>query len=83
MKVNQLIGDEGTAGEVKVQFKTRFYPNDSERTYPTDSTYYDLTGIPTSVRFTGRQVRLRIEGNSIEDWRVGTMRINAESGGRR
>lgn len=83
MKVNQLIGDEGTAGEVKVQFKTRFYPNDTERTYPTDSTYYDLTGIPTSVRFTGRQVRLRIEGNSIEDWRVGTMRINAESGGRR
>jgi len=83
MKVNQLIGDEETAGEVQVQFKTRFHPNDTERTYPSSSTYYSLTNMPTSVRFTGRQVRIRVEATGNEDWRVGTMRINAESGGRR
>ena len=83
MKVNQLIGDEDTAGEVQVQFKTRFHPNDTERTYPTDSTYYDLNSMPTSVRFTGRQVRLRVEATGNEDFRVGTFRINAEAGGRR
>ena len=83
MKVNQLIGDEDAAGEVKVQFKTRFHPNDTERVYPTSSTYYDLTTIPTSVRFTGRQVRIRVEATGNEDFRVGTFRINAEAGGRR
>jgi len=83
MKVNQLIGDEGTVGEVQVQFKTRFHPNDTERVYPSATTYYDLTNMPTSVRFTGRQVRIRVEATGNEDWRVGTMRINAESGGRR
>lgn len=82
MKVNQLIGDELTAGEVQVKFKTRFHPNDTERTYPSSGAY-DLTNIPTSVRFTGRQVRLRVEATGNEDWRVGTMRINAETGGRR
>jgi hypothetical protein len=83
MKVNQLIADEDTAGEVQVQFKTRFHPNDTERTYPSSSTYYDLTSMPTSVRFTGRQVRLRVEATGNEDFRVGTFRINAEAGGRR
>lgn len=83
MKINQLISDEGTKGEVKVQFKTRFHPNDTERTYPSSSTYYNLTGDPTSVRFTGRQVRIRVEATGADDFRVGTMRINAESGGRR
>jgi hypothetical protein len=83
MKVNQLIADEGSNGEVQVQFKTRFHPNDVSRTYPSATTYYNLTNIPTSVRFTGRQVRIRIEANSSNDWRVGTMRVNAEAGGRR
>jgi hypothetical protein len=82
MKVTQLIGDEATAGEVQVKFKTRFHPNDTERTYPSSGAY-DLTNIPTSVRFTGRQVRIRVEATGNEDWRVGTMRINAEAGGKR
>lgn len=78
MKVNQLIPDEEDQGEVAVSFKTRFYPNDTERTYGT----YTL-GAPTSVRFTGRQIRMRIESVSNADWRVGIMRINVEAGGRR
>jgi hypothetical protein len=83
MKVNQLIGDEESIGEVQVQFKTRFHPNDAERVYPSSSTYYDLTNMPTSVRFTGRQVRIRVEATGNQDFRVGTMRVNAEVGGRR
>lgn len=78
MKVSQLIPDEETQGEVNVSFKTRFHPNDTERTYGP----YD-TSNPTSLRFTGRQVRLRIESTGNQDWRVGVMRINAEAGGRR
>ena len=78
MKVNQLIPDEETQGEVNVSFKTRFYPNDTERTYGP----YD-TANPTSLRFTGRQVRLRVESTGNQDWRVGVMRINAEAGGKR
>ena len=83
MKVNQLIADEGTLGDVQVQFKTRFHPNDTSRTYPSATTYYNLSNMPTSVRFTGRQVRIRVESTNSNDFRVGTMRVNAESGGRR
>jgi len=82
MKVNQLIGDEDTAGEVQVKFKTRFYPNETERTYPSTGAY-SLASAPTSVRFSGRQIRIRVEATGNEDWRVGVMRINAEAGGRR
>ena len=78
MKVTQLIPDEQTQGEVKVRFKTRFYPNDTETTH-------DLLtmGNPVSTRFTGRQVRMRIEGNGNNDWKVGVMRLEAKAGGRR
>ena len=78
MRVNQLIPDEATQGEVQVKFKTRFHPNDTEREYGA----YTMSN-PTSVRFSGRQIRMRVEATGIEDWRVGIMRINAESGGRR
>jgi len=83
MKVNEVIGDEGTQGQVKLQFKTRFYPNETERTYPTGSTYYSLSNAPTSVRFSGRQMRMRVTADTNQSFRVGTMRVNAQAGGRR
>ena len=79
MKVNQLISDEDTNGNVNVTFETRFHPNDTQRSYGP----YALTTQPTSVRFTGRQVRMKVQEANIADWRVGVMRINAEAGGRR
>ena len=79
MKVNQLISDEDTNGNVNVTFQTRFHPNDTQRSYGP----YALTTQPTSVRFTGRQVRMKVQEANIADWRVGVMRINAEAGGRR
>ncbi len=79
MQVTDLIPDEKTQGDVNVIFKSRFYPNDTEYSHgpftPTS---------PTSVRFSGRQIRMRVEGDApYASWRVGTMRIDAKPGGRR
>lgn len=77
-KVTHLIPDEKTQGDVNVTFKTRFYPNASETTHgpftPTN---------PTSVRFSGRQMRMRVEGAKLADWRVGNMRVDVKAGGKR
>lgn len=72
-----LIPDEKTQGQVTATFKTRFHPNDVEREYGP----YSMAN-PTSVRFTGRQVRMRINGTAA-DWRVGVPRIDMRPGGLR
>ena len=78
MQVTDLITDEQTQGDVNVTFKSRYYPNDTEYTHgpyaPSD---------PTSVRFSGRQVRMKVEGQTLANWKVGTMRIDAKANGRR
>lgn len=78
MAVTGLIPDERTQGDVSATFYTKFYPNDVARTYGP----YAMAN-PTNVRFTGRQVRMRVEAARNTDWRVGTMRIDAQPGGRR
>jgi len=78
MKVTKLIPDELTQGQVTATFKTRFYPNDTERSYGP----YTMDN-PTSVRFTGRQIRARFDSAVNNDWRVGSMRIDATGGGGR
>lgn len=78
MNVTQLIPDEKTQGEVTAIFKTRFYPNDVERSYGPYS-----MGNPTSVRFTGRQIRMRVIGSDLNDWRFGIPRIDAKTRGGR
>lgn len=78
MVARQLIADENTQGAVGVQFKTRFTPLGSEvvKTYTIDSPY-------TPVRFSGRQIEMKVTGDSMTDWRVGTMRLDAVAGGAR
>ena len=78
MQVTELIPDEKTQGDVQAKFKTRFYPNASESEYGP----FTMSN-PTSVRFQGRQVRMRVEGNTASDWRVGIMRIDARAGSKR
>lgn len=78
MKVNQLIPDELTQGQVTATFKTRFYPNGSEESHGP----YTMAN-PTSVRFQGRQIRMRLESSQNEDWRAGVMRVEATAGGKR
>ena len=79
MQVTDLIPDEKTQGQVDLTFKSRLYPNGSESTHGPYS-----TANPTSVRFSGRQVRMRVEATDPKTaFRVGTMRIEAKPGGKR
>ena len=78
MHVTSLIPDELNAGDVTAKFKTRFYPNGEESEFGS----FAMSN-PTSVRFSGRQVRMRVETEVNNDWRVGTMRIEAKAGGKR
>jgi hypothetical protein len=78
MRITEMIPEEDTQGEVSVKFKTRFYPNGSE----TEHGPFDPTN-PTSVRMTGRQVRVRIDGDAEANWRVGDVRLRISGGGRR
>jgi hypothetical protein len=78
MSATSMIPDEGTQGDVTATFKTRFHPNDTERSYGPFS-----MANPTDVRFTGRQVRLRVDGAKLANWRVGTMRLDVTPGGKR
>ncbi len=78
MSVTEMLPDEKSQGDVSATFKTRFYPNGTERSYGPFS-----MSNPTSLRFTGRQVRMRIEGARMSDWRVGINRVDVVNGGRR
>lgn len=76
--VNEMIPDERNQGSVSATFTTRYYPTSEESTYGP----YSLTQ-PTSVRFNGRQIKMRVTTTTPSDWRVGIMRLNAIPGGRR
>ena len=78
VSVTKVIPDELTQGDVDLIFKTRFYPNDVERSYGPFN-----PSNPTSVRFSGRQFRMRIEGDELAAWRVGTMRVEVKPMGTR
>ena len=79
MHVTDLITDEKTQGDVSIKFKSRFYPNAAETTHGPFT-----PANPTPVRFQGRQVRMRVEGDTpYANWNVGTMRMDAKKGGKR
>lgn len=79
MVAKSLISDESAAGAVTATFKTKNYPTASETTHGP----FTLTSTPTSVRFTGRQVNMRVTGVENASWRVGNMRLDVVPGGRR
>ena len=78
LKATMFYPDEKTQGDVTATFKTRFYPNDAETSHGP----YTMAN-PTPVRFTGRQMRVRVDGARQADWRVGVMRLDAVAGGKR
>jgi len=78
MAVKELIPDELNQGDVTATFKTKFYPNGDESSHGP----YSMSN-PTSVRFTARQVKMRVDSNGNNNWRVGTMRVDAVPNGRR
>jgi hypothetical protein len=78
MMARELIPDELNQGDVQLSFATKFYPNATEY----DHGPYSAAN-PTSVRFSGRQVKMKIEQAVPSDWRVGVMRLDVAPGGRR
>jgi len=78
VKVNEIIPDEKTQGDCTLTFKSRFYPNGDETSHGPFA-----LGNPTGARFQGRQVRMRINGSELNNWRAGNMRLNVIEGGRR
>ena len=78
MSVRQVVPDEQTLGEAVVSFKTRNYPTGAQ------STFGPYTAAnPTDVRFTARQVNVKVTGAVLADWRIGVMRLEAVAGGKR
>jgi hypothetical protein len=78
VSVTGLVPDETTQGDVQARFSTRFYPNAPEFNHGP----YSMAN-PTSVRVTGRQIAVRIEGVTNTNWRVGVIRLDAVLGGKR
>jgi hypothetical protein len=78
MRVQRIVPDDRTAGDVSASLYTSLHPNDSE----TLNGPYTLAS-PTSVRLTARQVRLRITEVVATTWRVGMIRLGAIASGRR
>lgn len=73
-----LYPDEKTQGDVTATFRTRFYPNGDEYTFGP----YTMNA-PTDVRFTGRQVVMRVDAAVNTDWRFGIPRLDVSAGGSR
>lgn len=77
-RVQRIVPDEKTLGDVEATFFTSMYPTAAE----TERGPYSLAN-PTNVRFTARQSRLRLTQVNETSWRVGTMRLGVIPGGRR
>jgi hypothetical protein len=75
MSLTGLIPDEKNLGDVKARFSTKFYPTSTEYSYGP----YTMVN-PTSLRISGRQIAVKIEGNTLTDWRVGTIRFDGKLG---
>ena len=73
-----LFPDERTQGDVQVKFKTRFAPNGDESEFGP----YSMAE-PSDVLFSGRQMRIRVEGVRADDWRWGIPTMELSARGRR
>ncbi len=78
MRVQSIIPDDKTQGDVSASLYTALFPDTAE----TLNGPYALAS-PTSVRLTARQVRLRLDEVVANAWRVGVIRLGAIMGGRR
>jgi len=67
----QILPDERTAGQVQARFRSRYWPNGPESAHGP----YSLTS-PTSIRFSGREISVRVESAGNHDWRVGRFRFD-------
>lgn len=76
--VRQVVPDERSNGDVRLRFTSKFTPEGDEYSFGP----YTLSPY-TDVRLSGRQMSVKIEGVSDDDWRVGTIRFEGTTGGQR
>jgi hypothetical protein len=74
-EVTSVIPDEGTAGQVSGTLYGRMWPNGAETTYALPS-----LASPTDILFQAREIRLRLTGQMLADWRVGVFRLDIQRG---
>lgn len=78
MQVQKIIPDQKTLGALELTLFARRSPTGAERS----AGPYNAAN-PTSVRITGREVRLRVVEVSPEQWNFGVPRLTVVLGGRR
>jgi hypothetical protein len=78
LTATSLIPDVSALGDITSTFYTRMYPSDSDTAHGP----YTMAS-PTSVRFTGRTVRMRCTSDSANNWNVGIPRLELQPNGRR
>lgn len=76
--MRELVPDEKTQGDVRMYLYAGNYPQSTEATYGPFT-----AALPTNVRITARQMRVRFEQVNAVDWRIGQVRFDAVAGGRR
>ncbi|MEX2110988.1 MAG: hypothetical protein WD802_10315 [Gemmatimonadaceae bacterium] len=78
VRVQRIVPDDKTQGDVTLSIYGAMSPNGEETLYGP----YTVSS-PTDVRLTARQVRLRIVESVATSWRVGVLRLGGIIGGRR
>lgn len=78
VRVQRIVPDDKTLGDVSASLYTSLYPDDAE----TLNGPYTLAS-PTSVRLTARYVRLKLTEAAATAWRVGVVQLGGILGGRR
>jgi hypothetical protein len=78
LHVTKVIPDEDTLAATTLTFKTLNYPTETATSHGP----YTMTE-PTSVRFGGREVLVRVAPTGDSDWRFGVPRLEVRPGGRR
>ena len=78
MHADRLIPDERTLGGVTASFSTRYHPTNTRYDYGP----YAMAN-PTGVRFSGRQIAMRVTGQPGQSWRVGIPTLYVFPGGER
>ncbi len=74
-----LYPDESAQGDVSMTFKTKMYPNGTERSFGP----YTATRQPVPIRVHGRQMLVKAIGAASTNWRLGIPRIEVKPGSKR
>lgn len=80
-RVQHLVPDDRSRGDVTINLYVSNWPGDAERSY--GPFIFTSSNVPRSVRATGRVVRLLASEARATDWRLGHVRMGVRPQGRR